>query len=437
MANKRPAWKIPAVINPPNRRCIQINVPDDPQHLSIFWGVLRSLSDWQRWEREGTKSGTLVAQVWRDVVYSIEWEDSCMSCCPSVTNQYYDEDGVLQQSTDGGVTYTPALDDPRFNSPLLPPLPLDPSDELRCAAANNVVGYVKSQADQLIADSAAWGNLTGLVAALVALLFLLLEIGSGGALTLLLIPLAAALLQAGASAFEAALTTEVWNEFLCIVYCSTPADAEYTMSDWGTIKGRASSFSGIAGIFLHDTINVLGVAGLINASRSEVSYDGDCSECECSDEWWYEFDFRTSAYSQYFSIANDDGTYQAGVGYKVVLSDGYEVRVNGNFGFDIQLVGWILEHNGTDLTNFNRSVTTNNNGFANLDTNSTPVIDGSGLYASANPPLGAITDNGVGAYFRGAGDSGHSNVRLVRLVLHGRGVNPFGFDNYVYDSSNP
>src|SRR5678815_2028133 len=100
MSNKRPPWQIPSVIDPPNRRCIRIDIPDDPQHIAIFWGVLRGLSDWQRWQQEPTHSATLVAQVWRKVVYSIDW--GRMSCCPEPTNQYYDENGVLQVSYDGG-----------------------------------------------------------------------------------------------------------------------------------------------------------------------------------------------------------------------------------------------------------------------------------------------------------------------------------------------
>src|ERR1041384_2809131 len=124
MANRRPPWKIPAVINPENRRCIQINIPDDPEHISIFWGVLRGLSDWQRWERGPPKSGTLVAQVWREVVYAIEWEDSCMGCCPEPTNRRYNSDGQLEVSYDNGDTWVVDNSrDDRFSGAISPDLP--------------------------------------------------------------------------------------------------------------------------------------------------------------------------------------------------------------------------------------------------------------------------------------------------------------------------
>lgn len=284
MANRRPPWKIPAVINPPNRRCIQINIPDDPEHIAIFWGVLRGLSDWQRWEREPTKSGTLVAQVWREVVYAIEWEDSCMGCCPEPTNQYYDDQGILQVSTDGGVIYTPATDDPRMNSPLFPPLPIPPGDDMRCTSANNVIGLLKSNADQLASDAAAWGGITALIAAVGAIVVLLLDIATVGALTPLLLGLVAAMLSGGQTAFAAAMTEEIYGNAVCIVYCHTPDDGVYNQDAWQAIKTEIyGTITGIAGKFLGDQINAMGVAGLNNAARTGVSAGQPCDDCECSD----------------------------------------------------------------------------------------------------------------------------------------------------------
>jgi hypothetical protein len=280
MANRRPPWDIPDVIDPPNRRCIQIEIPDDPQHIAIFWGVLRSLSDWQHWEREPLHRGTQVAQVWRKVVYAIDWSN--MACCPDPTNQYYDENGVLQVSYDGGATYEPDASDPRLNSPLMPELPGDPGDVKRCTAANNVTGYVKSASDQLIADGTAWNNITTLLAAIGAIIVLLLSIGTAGALTPLLLGLVAALVGTGLAAFTAAMTEGVWSELACIIYCHTPNDAIYTEADWQAIKADiASQFDGIVEKFIYDTINAMGLAGLNNASRAGVHAGQPC-ECGCS-----------------------------------------------------------------------------------------------------------------------------------------------------------
>lgn len=280
MANKRPPWKIPSVIDPPLRRCIKIEIPDDPEHIAIFWGVLRSLSDWQRWEQESTHSATLVAQVWRKVVYAIDW--SIMSCCPEPTNQYYDENGVLQVSYDGGLTYEPDTSDPRLNSPLLPELPGADGSDKRCVASNNVTGYIKAAADQLIADGTAWNNITTLLAAIGAIIVLLLSIGTAGALTPLLLGLVAALVGTGLAAFEAAMTEAVYSDLNCIVYCHTPDDGVYTVEDWQAIKADISTtFTGIVAKFIYDTINAMGLAGMTNASRSGV-HAGEPCDCTCS-----------------------------------------------------------------------------------------------------------------------------------------------------------
>lgn len=205
-----------------------------------------------------------------------------MGCCPDVTNQYYDEDGILQESTDGGVTYHPAPDDPRFNAPLAPPLTSAVGEDRRCEAANNVTGYFKARADELIADSDAWGGVTALLAAVAAIVVLLLSLGTGAGITALLLGLTAALLAGGSSAFNAAMTTEVYSDFCCIVYCHTPDDGVYTVASWQAIKSEINAkFTGIAQKFLHDIMNAGGLVTLINASRSGVNAGLSCAGCEC------------------------------------------------------------------------------------------------------------------------------------------------------------
>lgn len=58
---------IPAIIAPPKRRCIVFYVPDDWDHIAVFWGTVRTLIYWWNWERDEDHLGTEVAQVWREV----------------------------------------------------------------------------------------------------------------------------------------------------------------------------------------------------------------------------------------------------------------------------------------------------------------------------------------------------------------------------------
>jgi hypothetical protein len=276
MANRRPPWNIPAIIDPPNRRCIQMMIPDDPEHIAIFWGVVRSLSDWQRWERESTKSGTLVAQVWRDVVYSIDW--SKMSCCPEPTNQRYNSDGILEVSYDGGITYdpAPALDD-RFSGAIQPPILGEDGSEKACAAAASAEEFVKLNLIEELTEGESYAQIS---AAMVALIAALGVTGIG----LLVGAAAAAIFAAGVSAVQAAFTTEVWTDFRCILYCRILPDGSFDEAGWQLVKQEiVNHYDGVVEVILWNWVNAVGVVGLTNAARSGFVATADCTSCECGD----------------------------------------------------------------------------------------------------------------------------------------------------------
>lgn len=457
-ANK-PGYQLPEIIVPEENICVCVPLPKDWGHIRAFLGQIVELGYWYNWERDDDKRGREAAAVWREIFECINEEVNCImstgcGCGGGINTQVVihrtnPDTGYPEISTDDGVTWVSDPESIYNKAVVIAPIDAMDTEVMRCEAANNVVENMKDLQQKYSAHIGQINNLTDFIATLLADAVALLLTGIVGAALLpfitVLIPkiigVARDIFNTTQEDYDALFTTDVWNDTLCIVYCLTPDDGEYTEQEWSAIRnqllGKLGSGTNTAGANLESMVNVWGVEGLKNASRLGSGGEGNCDDCECTDEWWYEFDFRDSAFNKYFAIVNDDGQYQSGVGYKVVLSDGYEVRIEGNFGFNINLIGWIIEHQGTDLSNYNRSVSVVGHGYANLDTNATPVIDGSDLYAASNPPLGALVTSGVGAFFRGAGDSGHSNVRFVRIVLHGRGYNPFGADNYVYDPMNP
>lgn len=279
MANKRPPWKIPAVIDPPARRCIQIEIPDDPEHIAIFWGLLRSLSDWQRWEREPTRSGTLVAKVWSEVVYAVDFsEDSCMGCCPEPTNRRYNAEGQLEVSYDNGATWAidPAADD-RFSGIIAPPLPGTDGSDKACIGATSATEYVKAN----LIDSLTTGmTFAELNAAGVALIALLGVTGIG----ILIAAFAAAVFLAGVAAVQAAFTSEVWTDFRCILSCHILPDASFDAAAWESVKSDIlAKFTGVVSAVLYNWVNSVGLVGLTNSARSGFAASGDCSDCLCED----------------------------------------------------------------------------------------------------------------------------------------------------------
>jgi hypothetical protein len=75
MSRKNPPakWVLPTTIDPP-RRCIQIQVPNDPAHVAAFRGALLALASAYNWSDDPAHTAREVALVWRDVVdNSLEW----------------------------------------------------------------------------------------------------------------------------------------------------------------------------------------------------------------------------------------------------------------------------------------------------------------------------------------------------------------------------
>lgn len=98
-------WVLPVVVNPPDRLCITIPVPNDRQHIGAFWGALYNLTSARFWQDDLDHTALLVAKVWQDIYDSLkpdscditpslaieEWEDM-LSICESLRFQ----DGKLQ-----------------------------------------------------------------------------------------------------------------------------------------------------------------------------------------------------------------------------------------------------------------------------------------------------------------------------------------------------
>jgi len=286
MANRRPPWKIPSVINPENRRCIQVNIPDDPEHIAIFWGVLRGLSDWQRWEREPTRSGTLVAQVWRDVVYAIEWEDGCMGCCnDQVVLHRVGAGGALEISVDGGETWTPDPADPRINGTKLANTIPGGGSGQKCNAATNAVENFKDAQAAFGVSLSTTTTVIGLAAAMAAeLLLLLFSVGTAAEILIpLLITTATTLFGVLEVDYNAEFTEAVWDQLVCDLFCTVGDDGQFDASSLIELQAKIDGdFSDNVALTFQSILTGWGVLGLNNACISGIAATADCSECDCT-----------------------------------------------------------------------------------------------------------------------------------------------------------
>lgn len=98
--NNPAKWVLPEQIDPTERRCIQIQVPDDPAHIAAFRGALLALASAYNWADDPTHKAKEVALVWREILdSSLEWG------CGLQTKIRVDDICTLSWSYDDWVTF--------------------------------------------------------------------------------------------------------------------------------------------------------------------------------------------------------------------------------------------------------------------------------------------------------------------------------------------
>lgn len=96
-------WALPEVIDPPARRCIQVQVPDDPAHIAAFRGAMLMLQSAYNWADDPAHTARLVALVWRDIIDNMNTWGCDMG---PQTILRADPDGCgVQWSLDDGLTW--------------------------------------------------------------------------------------------------------------------------------------------------------------------------------------------------------------------------------------------------------------------------------------------------------------------------------------------
>lgn len=79
MTRKHPPakWVLPAIIDPPRRRCFTIEVPDERFHVAAFRGALLNLASAINWQDDTAHTAREVALVWREIVDNVF---DCIDC---------------------------------------------------------------------------------------------------------------------------------------------------------------------------------------------------------------------------------------------------------------------------------------------------------------------------------------------------------------------
>lgn len=218
-----------------------------------------------------------------DIFYRL----AIMACCNSQILSRFTSDGTYQQSLDGGVTWQDAPNaDPRNQTTVFSdPVSGDPGNDKKCSSANSGVKYFQNVVASLQTAKDNEAGLADLTAILIGFLIILGIITGGWLFAFIGGFLAVLATNISAAQWEAAFTSDFWQDFLCILFCDMEDDGTWTKDDWQQALGDVATMSGdqIAIDFVTDMLKGLGPNGLTNVGRMGLDAGLTCTSCPCVD----------------------------------------------------------------------------------------------------------------------------------------------------------
>lgn len=291
---KNDGFVLPQIVDPP-RKCVKIWIPNEVYHRGAFWGAIFELTQSFNWQQNPPETAREVANLWYDIWLQATKDNDMDGCCAdvAVTFRIDPTSGVIQQSTNGGVSWTPAANGlPSVIVNPVPPITSGVADT-KCDAATNLKAQIDVWVAQVSTDFETAGNLVEFATAVfVAILAAVLVILSAGALTpiqALVIPALGAALSAawgaGKAAFDAYWTVEVNDAILCAALCNIGEDGSFSAAQftafWQELNVNLPPSP--AKMLFMGFLSSVDKEGLNAMAASGTSADADCGECECSD----------------------------------------------------------------------------------------------------------------------------------------------------------
>jgi len=338
--NENKGIPIPDVIDPPESMSVTLCVPKNRDHFAAFFGALYSLTEWNSWQQNGTTDGKELAAVWWRYFLSwnrnmtdIECEDGMGKCCvdPQIIKRINPTTGQVEQSSDGGSTWTPASDG--WPTVIVQPVPPVTSGvaATKCDAATNVSGQVQVWIDHGISNfDTATTLLEFGLAAIAAIAAAVLAVLTDGLTIPLIAPTMAALGAAlaavwalGKTAFQDYWTTEIKDDILCAAYCNIGADGSFTDAQFSAFWNKVNSQlpPSPAKMLFMGFLSSVGSAGLNAMAASGMSADSDCGDCDCFSTCGHDWNIVANTPNYFGTLV------ERGEGFMIVQTD--VINTNG------------------------------------------------------------------------------------------------------------
>lgn len=203
------------------------------------------------------------------------------------------DNGTVETSDNGGVTWTPDPKSPYVQAVQVPPLKGADGDSKRCSAANNVI-------DELKRLTAVYAGYIGVLETIfefekqiileaLQMLFIALDAEALAAEALPIVSKAfdqaQALVHLTVEEWDAMFTTEGWTTAQCILFCEGHASGIYNQGDWARIRqrflGELGSGTYTMGASLAATLDQWTLIGLNNCAATGADISDNCGDCDC------------------------------------------------------------------------------------------------------------------------------------------------------------
>jgi len=201
--------------------------------------------------------------------------------CKTPGLQRINEEGFIEQSFDGGLTWFRFPDDERFNAPTFPPLVGIPLGDLPCAMAASAKEAARIEIELFKTNADVWDTVLTVAGVLIEFLSLLLgPVGRGVAL--LVTTLAYLLWNFTKTAFLAYDWDAALEQFFCIYFCNIEEDGTWTEQGWQQAKQDiVDQMDGFGEVWFWNHVEFMGPVGLQNAGSIFPGLLADCSSCAC------------------------------------------------------------------------------------------------------------------------------------------------------------
>lgn len=354
MRNPPAKWTLPETINPPERLCITVQVPNDPFHVAAFWGAMLSLSSAYKWADDPEHKAREVALVWREIIddmVNAGWDN----CTMPFDVRQNEENPCTLEKTENGVDWdafanlrlcapelrinngkiqwrnpvtgiwidTPDQGDERDNGTYDPPYPpgsVPPGQSAECLSAENILSVYSSIFTQIRADLLVGKFATSIAAGVTGILSAFMPVAIIGTIAL---SLSAGAIALGESGVNDMISTESLELIRCNLYCHAESDGSFTASGYNAFYEQLSiDFSGAKLILLQYYFDMLGSVGLSRQGKANGIESADCSDCGCV--VCCELDFTVSSVhsAKITDAPYNDTTWVSGIGWRSGVSGG-------------------------------------------------------------------------------------------------------------------